>query len=190
MRITLLLAAFFLAPALLAADDAEEIKKQVPAATSMKLEDFRKLAESATSPKASDVEEQSFSLMLLAMNPFTDDEEELAEYAFPEDAIPRPSAIAEEYMRSRRAGSGVPEGRVTGLRLESVSAVTANVEGDTASGIVEFLAPNLYQGKFHYKARKTGAGWRIVEISLPARKIKLASDAEGVWRTAAAADTP
>ncbi len=184
MRSIALLATFLCAFALPSpgwADDAAQIREQVPIAAAIPRDDLKKLATS-DAPMAADFESQNLTLTLMWL-PLSDDEKLLAEFRYLGDGPPRPSKLAAEISRQVGAGSfSVALGPATIIHADRIKDMTCKVEGEAARGTIKFEAPDLYAGQVDYVARKAGDRWQIVEFHLPARGIRLALDERGVWR--------
>jgi len=167
------------------ADDAEEIRKLVPSAAAMSLEDFDRLATSATAPKDSDVEDKSLTLMALTLRVTADeDQKALGQFRFLNTDTPKPSTLAKELTRNvkRVAGLRIPLGPVTFIHADRITNFTCEIDGRKATGTVSFKVPELYQGKVDYVARRTDGKWQITEFLMPARGIYIVRGKDGKWR--------
>lgn len=127
----------------LRADVRAEIRKLVPEASAMKQADFEKLARSAA-PNLEDIEEKSLTLMLLQVK-ITPDASAAQRKELRYQQPPKPDELAAEIYRiaSRDGKRVVLKGPVTFLSANRITNVTAEVEGDQATGTVSFKAPNL-----------------------------------------------
>ena len=163
------------------ADDAAEIKKLVPAASAMTKADFEKLAHSETSPKASDVEDKSLTLMLLTLK-MRDDVTARAQFRYlAQGPIKMSDLVAEIYRTLNLGRTRVLLAPVTMLQANRITELTCAVEGDTAKGTIAFEVPKLYAGKVDYVARKAGGKWRIEEFHVPAYEIHVMLGKSGKW---------
>ena len=162
----------------LCADVRAEIRKLVPEASAMKQADFEKLARSAA-PNPEDIEEKSLTLMLLHVE-ITPDDSAAQRKEFRYQQPPKPDELAAEIYRiASRAGKRVVlKGPVTLLSADRITNVTADVQGDNATGTVNFKAPELYEGAVQYTARREDDAWRITEWRVPAYDVHLIYDDE------------
>lgn len=154
------------------ADDAAEIQKLIPAASAMAKADFDKLAMSDVPLKASDLDEQSLTLLLF-LTPCFDDAAKREQFRY--FGCPKPSILAAEM---RRKPGFAP---ITMIHANRITGITCDVKDDTARGVVSFEVPKLYAGKVHYVARKQDGKWRIEEFALPAYNIQVAHGQSGKW---------
>jgi len=164
------------------ADDAEEIRKLVPFASSMKLADLDRLAMSPTSPKESDVEDKSLTLMFLTF-PMTTDEKSREQFRFLTDAMPKPTDLVKELTR-HVVGKGrfrVALGPVTFVQADRITDFTCKIGGERATGTVSFEVPKLYKGKADYVARRTDGKWQIGEFMMPGRGVHIVRGEDGKW---------
>jgi hypothetical protein len=157
------------------AADVDEIRKLIPAAAAMSLKDFDKLATSATTPKPSDLQQKTLTLMLLTVKAATTDEKALEEFRYL-NGVPKPSQLAKEITRFvyGRGRFRIALGPVTMIHADRITDCTCNVEGDKATGRVSFRVPNLFEGKVNYVARRREGKWRIEEFFMPAHQIHIA----------------
>lgn len=168
------------------ANEAEElakIKLLAPAASSMKLADLDKVATATTAPKPGDIEAKTLTWMLLCASIANDDAEVLAEFGSIGDRPPKPSEMAKEMTRNVR-GVGrfrFATGPVTMIHGDRITDIHGEVNGDTATGVIKYRVPNLYQGKVHFVARKHDGKWRIEEFKMPARKVHIVLSEQGMW---------
>lgn len=80
---------------------------------------------------------------------------------------------------ARRIGGRLVLNRpVTFLSADRITNVTAEAEGDEATGTVSFKAPELYEGTAQYTALREDGAWRITEWRMPAHDIHLIYDDE------------
>ena len=110
----------------------------------------------------------------------TPTEEMSKEFGFGKDAVPKPSMIAKEYIRPVK---GSPD-LVTAVHLDRITELKCVVSDDSAKGMVAYKVPSLYSGQFKYEAKREQEKWRIVRITMPARKIDLIRDEDGNWKKA------
>jgi hypothetical protein len=165
------------------ADDLADIKALVPAATSVKLADFDRIARSETAPKPSDIEAKSLTWILFCSRILPEDEKANAEFGVPDAETPKPSEIASEICRFVR-GVGrfrFATGPVTMIHKDRITDITGKVEGDTATGIITYKVPELYFGQVHYVANRKDGKWQIDEFKMPARKVHIVRGENGVW---------
>ncbi len=167
-----------------AATPADQIRQLIPGAAAMRTADFKRMATSPTTPKASDFEDKSLTLMFWTIPHVADaDEETREEFEFVTERIPRPSDLAREMWRTVGAGGvRIQTGPVTAIHAERITKMHCKVEGDRATGTVHFEVPDLYRGKVDFVARQHDGKWRIEEFSMPARKIHIVRDEQGTWR--------
>jgi hypothetical protein len=164
------------------ADDAEEIKKLIPAASGMARADFEKLAMSDTAPKPSDVEEKTLTLLLFTAKP-RDDTKAKEQFRFLTTGYPKPSQLAAEMYRSLNlAGTKVVLAPVTMIHADRITGLTCEVMEGTAKGTVSFEVPKLYAGKADYVARKVDGAWRIEEFAMPGYEIRVVRGEKGKWK--------
>jgi hypothetical protein len=179
IRRLLMLSLIFAALAAAAhADDKEEIKKLIPAATAMKKADFQELATSERAPSADQIEDKSLTLMLLALRPPAEvTEEHNAEFSYVGEGFPQPSKIAAEV-----AGGRFSIAPATFIHAKRITDITCEVTGDEATGVISYKVPDLYQGKVHYVAQRKEGAWAITELSMPAHKIFIVRGENGLWQ--------
>ena len=155
--------------------DAEQIKKLIPAATAMSRQDFTAMATSTQTPKKSNFEDKSLTLMIYTLRIVTEeDEKSKEEFQFLSDT-PRPADLAKETLRGRFS-------LATAIHADRITDITCEVDGDKATGTVSFKAPDLYQGQVAYVAARSEDKWQIMEFSMPARKIHIVRDESGQWK--------
>jgi hypothetical protein len=172
------------------ADDAAEIRKLIPFASAMKLADLDRLAMSPTSPKESDVEDKSLTLMFLTF-PMTTDEKAREQFRFLVTTVPKPSDLVRELYRNV-VGKGrfrVALGPVTFIQADRITDFTCEIDGERAAGTVSFEVPELYEGKADYVARRTDGKWQIAEFMMPGRGVHIVRGEKGKWRRKAQADS-
>jgi hypothetical protein len=176
---------FIVSPIAAVADeeDAAAIKKLIPAASAMARNDFLRLAKSGTTPRASDIEDKSLTLMLLTLRTTPqDDEERKQQFSFITNGVPKAAELAAEMDRSKRIGNiTIPLGPVTMIHANRITDLTASVDADGATGSVSFTVPKLYQGRVDYVARSEDGKWRIEEFRLPAFDIHITLSEDGRW---------
>jgi len=176
------------------ADDAEEIRKLIPFASAMKLADLDRLAMSPTSPKESDVEDKSLTLMAISVRVTADEDEKAREqfrFLGEPGAVAKPSELAKELTRYV-VGKGrfrVALGPVTFIQADRITDFTCKIDGEAATGTVSFEVPKLYAGKADYVARRTGGKWQITEFLMPGRGIHIVRGEDGKWRREAQGDS-
>lgn len=166
------------------ADVRADVEKLVPEASAMKQEDFEKLAGDRAAPTEKAVRDKSLTLMLLAANASVASEAQRQEFKYLGDKPLKPSEIAKEiYRPAFRIGQRtILKSPVTFLSADRITNVTAEVDGDEATGTVTFIAPKLYEGLVQYAAVRDSGGWRITEWRMPAYGIHLTRDGGGLWQ--------
>jgi hypothetical protein len=163
------------------ADDAAEIKRLVPEATAMSRADFEKLAKSSTTPRLDDIADKSLTLHVLALEA-TGDAEASRDFHLLGESVPSPAQLAEEIYRGKRLfGLSVPGGPVTAIHADRIQEVTCDVDGDRATGEIKFQTPMLYEGRVEYVATRSDGKWRIVELSIPSRRVHIVRGDAGKW---------
>lgn len=164
-----------------AAADQDEIKRAIPADSAMMEADFDKLAMSETSPKRSDVEDKSLTLILLTLQ-VKNDAKAKQQFRYLTKVPPKPSELAVEICHQRRTGKRIIlQQPITFLQAHHIRDFTCDVQADRASGTVSFMAPNLYEGKVEYAAGKFAGKWFITEFKMPAYDITLVRGNDGLW---------
>lgn len=157
-----------------------QIKKLIPAATGMSRAEFKNLATSPN-PKPSMISAVSLSMELMKATFDADTTEEMfKEFGFGKGVVPKPNAIAKEYTRPVK---GSPD-LVTAVHLDRITELKCVVSDDSAKGTVSYRVPKSYSGQFKYEAKREQERWRIVRITMPARKIDLIRDEDGDWKNA------
>ena len=162
------------------ADDKAEIRRLIPAATSMTRKYLMTMLKAQT-PKASDFEDKSLTLMLLVL-PISEDREAKKEFRFLNERLTKPQKILEEVYRGGVVRKLFPNSPITFIHADRITDVTCKAKGDTATGTISFKVPSLCEGKVNYKAIRKSGKWRITELKMPANKIHIARDDKGVWR--------
>ena len=158
-----------------------QIKKLVPVATAMSKVDFMKLAQSS-SPRAGMVPAVSLSMELMkAPIDANSTEEMIKEFGFAKGTVPKPSKMAQEYIRPIE---GSPD-LVTAVHFDRITKQTVSISDGVAKGMITYSVPKLYSGQFNYEAKSEQGKWRIVRITMPARKVDLIRDEDGNWKNAA-----
>ena len=167
-------------------DDAAAIKKLVPKAAAMARDDFMRLAKMAA-PKADDFEDRSLTLVLLNLRTSPDDNDKRKQqFRFVTKGFPKASDIVSEVYRDRRIGGlTVAKKPVTIIHLDRITACTAKVEDDRATGTVTFKVPDLYEGKVDYVAQRKEDQWQIVQFMMPAFEIHITRGENGKWKSKA-----
>ncbi len=166
------------------AEQAALIRKQIPEATGMTLDETKKLFSSPTRPALDSMDNVPLSYVLLAIDPLQGAEHEKEFRYLTEGRPPKPSVLAGVLTKG-----GVRIGDVeiirpayyTFLRANAITEVTARVEKNRASGTVSFTVPKLFAGCVSYKAKRLDKAWEIEEFSFPARKLVIRKSAEGKW---------
>lgn len=142
----------------------EQILEQLPQAAGIPLADYRILANSATAPRITSLENQPFSLVLLVLTPIGLDADPDAlkqEFRYDQKYQPKPREIDEAIRTSQ-----FPE-FATYLQSDGLSDLTCEIQGPVAKGEVTFRLTNLLSGRVQYTARKTNDRWQITEFHLP-----------------------
>jgi hypothetical protein len=172
--------ALLLLAATAAADDAEEIKKLIPAASGMARADFEKLARADTA--LSDIDEKTLTLLVFTAKP-RDDAKAKEQFRFLTPGYPKPSQLATEMYRSLNlAGTTVVFAPVTMIQADRITGLTCDVKEGVAKGTVSFEVPKLYAGKVDYVARKVDGAWRIEELAMPGYEIHVVRGEKGKWK--------
>lgn len=66
----------------------------------------------------------------------------------------------------------------TFIHADRITDLDFKIDNDTAQGTFSFVVPDLYKGKFGYRAKLTESDWRITEFLLPAHGIHLVRDGD------------
>jgi hypothetical protein len=156
------------------------VKTLAPEASSISQADAKKIFSAPKGPTLDSIKNQSLTLLFLSLRP-KESPKAKEEFRYLAKGLPKPSQIAEEITASRMLRLFRPK-YVTFLHADRITKCTVKASGDKAQGTVAFKAPKLYEGKVHYKAKKTAKGWRIVEFSLPAHGVKTQLQASGLWK--------
>ena len=67
------------------------------------------------------------------------------------------------------------------IHADRITGCTCEVQGDTATGVVSYKVPKLYQGQIEYVAKRKGDTWEITEFIMPVRKIHVVRSKKGAW---------
>ncbi|MFP6672068.1 MAG: hypothetical protein VB857_11690, partial [Pirellulaceae bacterium] len=158
---------------------AEAAQELLPAAASMSIADFEKLASAQTAGTWDTIKSKTLTFVLLTLNPQTasaENEAVLEDFNFPTgNALPQPSEITEVIYKSKT------KGYATFLQPDLITHCTCQSDGDTASGFVTFSAPDLYAGKVQFIARRNEEKWQIEEFHLTNYGIKTVLGNDGNW---------
>ena len=173
----------------LQAEDAPKIDQRfrvlISAASAIDREVFEKIATSTTGPTADSFDEPSLSaeLMMLAIKPPKTDADNLLQFRFLTERIPRPNEIAGEMYRSIGGGNlRLVYRPVTMIQAERITRCEATVEGTKATGSFDFHVPKLYEGSADFTAEKVDDQWRIVEFQMQTVGIHIVRDSAGKWK--------
>jgi biopolymer transport protein ExbD len=178
--LSLLLLGTLVLPDVAVADDSSEVRSLLPAAAGIPNAQLQKLATSPTAPKISEEDNQPLSLLCLtlsfnAVHASRGELERAFRFATPGGRNPKPSEIAEVMARTKLLGF------YTMIHSQTVRKVTCEVKGDVATGIVEFVAANLFEARVLYRAARHKGKWRIEEFSLPEWQTRTVLQKDGTW---------
>ncbi|MEZ6065722.1 MAG: hypothetical protein R3B90_08455 [Planctomycetaceae bacterium] len=181
-----------LLPSVAKADDqtaADAIRKLIPAAAAMSKADFERLATSPNVPKVTEFEEQSLTLLLIAMpasvaaegGELTEEQQAALdrEFRYLGDAV-KPAQLAREIYRSL-GNTGITLGPTTFIHADRIREFSCEVDGAEALGEVVFHVPRLYEGRVQYRARLVDGKWEVHEFEFPARKLRCRLGMAGKW---------
>jgi len=163
------------------ADDHSDIRLAVVYDSAMSHSDFERIASSSTGTKPSDIIDKSLTYAILTLN-VEDDEAANSDFRLLDTNEPKPAALASEIYRERITGSRrILTGPVTVIHADRITSFTCDVKDDTATGVVGFKAPTLYEGSVKYVANKVKSTWVVSEFQMSSRKIHLVRNHEGLW---------
>lgn len=159
-------------------ETATIIRQLAPSAAGMANADMSKLAMAATTPKATDVKDQTLTLVVLCEKILDLPEESYAErwdeFRFDLEFTPKPAALVRCLTPSTWLGY------CSMLQPQYITKVTCDTDGESASGTISFDA-GMYAGRVQYAASKTDAGWQIDEFSFPVRDWRFLRADDGTW---------
>lgn len=118
----------------------------------------------------------SFMILKISMKAGGDDN-------FSFDTKPYPPTFMPEVYRVRRTGKRrVLLAPITFIHEDRITKFECDIEGETATGAVEFKVPDVYRGRAEFKAKKDYDGrWLIHEFRLPAGSIHIEQAESGFW---------
>jgi len=68
------------------------------------------------------------------------------------------------------------------IRADRITGITCDVNGDSASGVVKYQVPGLYEGETRYRAEMKNGDWYITELMMTDLKIHLVRADKGLWK--------
>jgi hypothetical protein len=164
-------------------DDAAHIKLLIPAAAGMPVADFEDLVENGGERvREQRVRDQNLTLHFWTMD-CTAEGDVAKDLSFFEHTAPRPYELAAEIGRGEWVrGKFVTRLPVTVIHADRIQAFTCDVVGDRATGDVSFESPGIYKGRIVYKAARSNGQWRIIEMAIPSRSLRLIRGDDGLWK--------
>lgn len=163
------------------ASAAETIRKLIPRAAGMSMEEFRRIA-SMGQPRLEKIENQTLTSVVVFGKPAVAKGKPHFRL-LGQGRAAKPTSLANELARQVRIGPlRVPTPYATVIHLDRITDFSCTVEGDRATGTVAFRAPKLYEGDADYLARRTDGGWRIEAFVLPRAGLRVVRKASGLWK--------
>ncbi|NQU20737.1 MAG: hypothetical protein HQ567_05590 [Candidatus Nealsonbacteria bacterium] len=160
---------------------AQQIQRQIPAASAVSRKDFERLASMPAVPKPSEFSDQSLTLVLMFSGPYP--KQGKRHFRSLPEGVAKPYELAAEMHRTTGIGRlRIPLGPCTLIHADRITDLTCKVDGDTAKGTVSFRVPKLYEGKVDYEAHRRGEVWRIETFLLPGYGQKVVRGEKGPWK--------
>jgi hypothetical protein len=165
-------------------DDASDIRSLIPAAAAMPPFDYEKMMKNPGVTWTIDkFKDHNVTLHVMLMEKSAD-ENAARDFAFFENRPPHPARFAAEIGRGAWSGGKfVTFAPISVIQSGRIKAFSCVVNGNVATGEVVFEAPELYKGRAEYLATRVNDKWRIAELAIPSRGIRVACEDGGVWKT-------
>jgi hypothetical protein len=165
------------------ADDPGKIQQAIVYDSAMTHLDFERIAKSKSGVRPSDFTDKSLTFAIMSLDA-EDTETANRDFRVLWGDMPKPAAMANEIYRERITGSRrILTGPVTLIHADRITSFACDVKGNVATGIVGFRVPRLYEGSAKFMARNGKSSWIISEFQIPSRKIHLARNLDGFWKS-------
>lgn len=160
----------------------DQLRRQIPSATSISRDLFENIARASEAPKREAFKNRSLTAELMFLSHKTVQGSGGQFRYLTESRMPKPTQFAQEMYRSIGKGRfRIVTHPVTMIQAERITKLEADVDGNRATGSFEFRVPELYEGKADFTAEKRGDDWTFTRFEMPNLKIDIRSDESGHW---------